>query len=174
MSLRDLESESIRAWVQKAADQGCFTGRCLDFGSGREPYRGIVEAAGAEYVPFDRRDFPGSVATTNVGNDYPLSQRWDAILSNQVLQYVPSGYVIGVLVDMFSALMPGGCLVLTLPTNWPIVEKEDLRRFTVAGAVELLALAGFSVVECEYREYVTFEGERWPIGLGAIARKGDA
>jgi hypothetical protein len=188
-TLREIESESIRAFVQSAADRGCFAGRVLDYGSGKQPYRGVVESV-AEYVPYDRMSLPGSCATTDVGNDHPLTMlrgvQWNAILCTQVVQYVP-GYVrqgrhAGVQVDgvtelledMHYALVPGGCLVLTGPTNWPVVEPEDLHRFTVKGIVARLQSAGFTDIVCDYRAGVTFEGAEWPLGWGAMARKAAA
>lgn len=109
MNLREAEANSIRAFVQSAADEGYLSGRVLDYGCGRQPYRDIVEAAGGDYHPFDLNTFPASVSDedwtpagfTFWGSDGPLDvatalHKWtrdhgyiDAVLCTQVVQYVP-------------------------------------------------------------------------------------
>lgn len=170
MNLRDYERATIRAFVQKAADEGYLSGRVLDYGCGKQPYRDIVEAAGGEYVPYDREDFPANVSQENVGEyarprttygwiddpwagfgarSYQAGEPW-SILCTQVIQYVPDPKE---LVDegFHTALYQGGTLVLTYPTNWPEVESEDLHRFTKAGMERLLTEVGFEIVLHEKR-----------------------
>lgn len=166
-SLRVVEAASIMDFVQGCADRGMLSGDVLDYGSGTEPYRYVVERAGGTYFPFDRIDNPGSRASTDVGADDVLSSRyWDAIVCTQVLQYIEDP---GRLLEQFwRALKPGGSLVMTGPTNWPIVETQDLRRWTVAGIREELRLAGWEFVDAKPRAQVTFEGEEWLIGWQAV------
>lgn len=187
MSIRDLEEQSIRAYLTAAAKRGAFVGRVLDFGAGKQPYRAIVEDNGGAYTPFDRMIHPASVATTDVGPDEALwlPENWDAILCTQVTQYIPSYLdsstgppypvdgVLELLIDMHEALVQGGRLVMTGPTNWPVVETQDLQRFTVEGIVSLVGSAGFPSLDCHYRAHVMFEGERWPLGWGCVATKGE-
>lgn len=184
MSLRDLERESIRAFVQDCADKGYLSGRVLDYGAGNSPYADIVRAAGGEYVAYDRTANPGSCTAEDVGPEHPLvprlgMERWDAILCTQVLQYVPDWwntrrmeFVSGpadLLEEMGGALEQGGKLLLTVPTNWPVVEKEDLHRFTVEGVRSLLDLADYSRYTVKERAHVVFEGEKWSLGCWAVA-----
>lgn len=175
MSLRDVESESIRQYLHQASARGLFRGEVLDYGSGKQPYRLIVEGGGgADYRPYDRIDHPASVVTTSVGDDYPLvatggKGRWDVILCTQVLQYVPRPH--DVINGFWWSLKPGGHVVITAPTNWPIVERDDLQRFTLDGLMRMLDSAGFVDVEGEYRASIAFEGEKWPLGVGVMGRK---
>jgi hypothetical protein len=158
-SLRDIESASIRAFVQRAADEGYLSGRVLDYGCGKQPYRDIVEGAGAEYVPYDRREFPGNVGGEDVGPSLEGvagdEVRFDAILCTQVIQYIPPEVLLWAPseFDWMSAALKSarGHLVLTYPTNWPEVEPEDLHRFTKAGMERLLTEAGFKIVKHERR-----------------------
>ena len=191
--LRDVERESIRAFVQSAADDGYFSGRVLDYGCGKQPYRDIVEAVG-EYVGYDHESFPAKVGDFSVGTNPIHDERFDAILCTQVVQYVPlypdTKYVplfaLDILLGQLHAALwsddygvePGGHLVLTYPTNWPEVEAEDLHRFTKAGMERLLTEAGFEIVRHERRASVNLwvgHGcrditEEIALGYGVIAR----
>lgn len=171
MTVRDVERETIENFVRGASAQGCFQGRVLDYGSGRQPYRRLVEAVCERYQPHDRMHYPASTVQTDVGVDDPLAERgkWNAILCTQVIQYVPDPRA---LVLRFHWALAHGCfLVMTGPTNWPVVEMTDLWRFTPTGVVALLGRKLWAEVHVEERGHVEFEGERWPLGWQAIARK---
>lgn len=166
-SLREIEAESIREFVASASDR--LRGRVLDFGSGKTPYRSIVEGAGGEYVPYDRVANPASVATTDVGPEFPLFEPecWDAILCTQVIQYLPLPTFA---VDQFrTALRYGGALVMTGPTTWPVIEPQDLWRFTTAGVESLLR--DFQIVRLEERGPFDVGGFRLALGWGVVAVK---
>lgn len=167
-TLRDLEADSIRSFVEYHAH--LLTGNVLDYGAGRQPYRKIVEAVGAHYVPYDRMAYPASTVTTDVGYDSPLADLnvWDAILCTQVIQYVSEPMAL--LRDFEWALKVGGALVMTGPTNWPVIEIADLHRHTVPGITLMLDRAKFKVDVVFAREHVGFEGEQWAIGWAAVAR----
>ena len=179
MTLRELEAQSIRSFVQSAADEGYLSGRVLDYGCGKQPYREIVEAGG-EYHGYDRAWFGGALA--DVGDvmegehDTWWFREWDSILCTQVLQYVPmeeeSPFKMPWLLRNMARKIRGGHLVLTYPTNWPEVEPDDLHRFTKAGMERLLGEAGFEIVKHEPRETaaVTLDGEELIAGYGVIAR----
>lgn len=179
-----MEKESIRSWVY-----GCrqhLTGRVLDYGSGRQPYRNIVEEAGGEYVPHDRTSYPSSVAT----EDDPLVApfRYDAILCNQVLQYIPlyqglPDAALGEqwvdtplydrLLDFHEYLTLGvtpGWLVMTGGTCWREIEAADHSRLTVAGIGALLEQLGFRVERCESRAAIDFPGFSLSLGWGVLAQ----
>lgn len=196
MTLRERERESIAAFVQQAADDGYLSGRVLDYGCGRQPYRGIVESAGGEYFGFDLPGFPANVSGERVvpaGYDLAIEENhghmtalheWtrkqgelDCVLCTQVIQYIPLAELYydssgdGLWLDL-RILMPDDreTLVLTYPTHWPEVEPEDLHRFTKAGMERLLADAGFEIVLHERRHTAAVEGELLAIGYGVIAR----
>jgi Methyltransferase domain len=167
-SLTRIENTSIRAFVQSAADEGYLSGRVLDYGCGKQPYRDIVQAAGGEYEPFDRAHFPGNTSGEDVLGYLVAPAYWNALLNTQVLQYV---YDVPATLRKFHLLLAdNGHLVLTYPTNWPEVEEVDLHRFTKAGMERLLAGAGFSILRHERRATVHAEGYEWALGYGVVAR----
>lgn len=163
-ALRDRDRASIRAYLEQHAD--LLTGRVLDFGSGKQPYRDVVERVGGVYVPFDRTDFPASTAEHD--EQIPVGP-FDAVICNQVVQYLDNP--VRVLADLRRMMTPGAYLLMTGPTNWPIVEREDLWRFTPAGITRMLDGAGWVEIEAEQREVFVAECDaRWPIGFQVKAR----
>lgn len=166
-NIREDEQDSLRSFVEGASKW--LKGDVLDYGSGRQPYRSIVEAAGGKYIPYDRMDHPGSCATTDVGPEHPLYnvETYDAILCTQVLQYIPAPKF---LIDQFRvALRYGGALVLTFPTTWPEIENEDLWRYTRAGVLRMLE--DFNVDVISERAPIDLGGFRLPLGYGMVAIK---
>lgn len=183
MDLRELERNSIRAFVQSAADEGYLSGRVLDYGCGKQPYRDIVEAAGGVYTGVDRVGWPANVSGEDLGPSLGPKHIFNAVLCTQVVQYVEEPE------EFFwpfrDHLTRPGHLVLTYPTNWPEVEPEDLHRLTKAGMERLLTEAGFTIVRHERRAMVRavhtgsalakgLEGGIFPdhfaLGYGVIAR----
>lgn len=164
-----MSSDEIRALqrehlVRFLSEQD-FTGRVLDFGCGTAPYREIVEKNGGEWNGYNRGIFPGG-SKADIGVDKPLLEDWDVILCTQMLQYVPD--VAKLLRDFRSA---SERLVLTVATNWPEVEVEDLYRFTLSGISTLLEHAGFTGVAFEQIGAVRFGDREWcALGYGVVAR----
>ena len=141
-----------------------FTGKVLDFGCGTAPYRGIVETNGGEWVGYNRGIYPGG-SKEDIGPEKPLVQWWDVILSTQTLQYIP---------DVPSLLRTfrfrSSKLVLTVATNWPEVEPEDLHRFTATGITQLLNDADWHVSELRQLGAIPFgEREACALGYGVVA-----
>lgn len=154
-----------------AAEGGYLSGRVLDFGCGKQPYRDIVEVVGGEYVGFDRASFPANVSGEDIGDAY--GEDLDAILCTQVLQYVPYPRDIlwhwrSVLCDL--AGRPKGHIVVTYPTHWPEVEPEDLHRFTKTGMERMLSDTGFTIIEHAFRHGFQHNGVSFVCGYGVIAR----
>lgn len=167
MSLRNIERGSIRDFLRKNRDH--LTGRVLDFGCGDQPYRDVVIEAGGRYFGYDQSWFPGSVVKENVGPDFPMANpEWDSVICTQVIQYVT--YPPALIRMLKLGLKDGGHLLITGPTNWPVVEQEDLWRFTARG-VGMLLSEEFETYEVGYRGSVSFEGEDWSLGWWAIAKK---
>jgi hypothetical protein len=180
MNLREYERESIRRFIESAADEGHLKGRVLDFGCGTGPYRRIIEEHGGEYHPFDRKHFGGNVSGQDVGE--LLLHGYDAVLCTQVVQYLH--YPTDDMHKLRSLLGEAhGHLVMTYPTNWPEVESEDYRRYTKAGMERMLTHAGFSILRHEKRGSVwdpmfdttpwmreTATGEEFVLGYGLVAR----
>ncbi len=166
--LTALENESIRAFVQQAADDGYLKGKILDYGCGRQPYRDICQGVG-QYVAWDRSDFPFSMAPENVGGPSGLLGGFNSMLCTQVIQYVPVDDLEDWLTSLLLILYPDSWLVLTGPTNWPCI--NDLSRLTVEGIAGLLESAGFSEAKIDYREPLfDMGGFQLPFGYGVVAR----
>lgn len=179
--IRELEQESIRAFVQKAADNGLLSGKVLDLGCGARPYQRIIEEARGDYFGHDDPSYPGALQfvkeqhvmkSVYYGTWDPLDEAgaYDAVLCTQVIQYVTQAHHVW-LARIRGALRSGGVLLATGPTSWPIIETDDLFRHTPAGIGRLLSTAGFSDFEVEARGRFSFGGDdRWCVGWQAVAR----
>lgn len=165
-SIRELERDSIRSFLESRGSD--LTGRVLDLGCGRQRYRGLVEACGGEYVPFDRQAFPGNVSARDVG-DLPDGE-FDAVLVTQVIQYAtdPHAFLLADILPLIDDR--NGALVMTYPLCWDWIEPDDLWRFTPAGMANLLTDCGFRVMHSEERAAVELGGFRFPLGYGVVAR----
>lgn len=164
VAIRKLEKESIRAFLEENSDR--INGQVLDFGSGKQPYRDIVEARHAEYTPYDMTIFPASTAL----EDSPLPDgKFDVVICTQVLQYTYEP--LERLTLIHHILEPGGWLLMTGPTCWPVVEVEDLWRFTPAGVRALLRRAEFREIQVQPRGGFNYQGEVWHLGWAALAQR---
>ena len=158
MNIRDLEGASILLFLE--ANKTHLAGSVLDFGSGLQPYRSVVLSAGGSYQPFDSPGYPGSVAQEHILPDQ--DELFDTVICTQVIQYAEDP--IEMLREVWDYTKPGGLLLMTGPTNWPLVEQTDLWRFTVQGIKRLVSYVGFDIEMCEYRAVSRMGGEQWPLG----------
>lgn len=166
MALRDIERKSIRDYL--ASKLHLMRGDILDLGAGEQPYRDLISPAG-RYYPWDADHLPDNHSGNINADKSWRGGSWDTIICTQVLQYVPD--TLEFLEAIREALNPGGVLVMTGPTNWPVVQPLiDLRRWTTGGIMEELAEAGFVDIEVQDRAAVRFENEYWSLGWGATAR----
>ena len=151
-TVREMHREKIRDFLSLHS-RFLAHGDVLDYGCGDSPYRSLVLG---NYVGWNRADLPGTPYRENVGPDHPLdgNMKWDAILCTQVLQYVPDPMKL--LYEFHNALKPNGVLLITIATNWPEVETEDLHRFTSRGANQALATAGFRALYISHTGYIAF------------------
>lgn len=171
MSLRDDERRSIEDFLRAAAKDGYVVGKTLDIGCGHQPYKGLLTAYGSEveYHGYDRPNLAGSLGVTE-GADVLLNRGWQTIICTQVIQYVDNPFLF--LREIRSMLMEGvhASLVITGPTNWPVVESADKWRYTPAGIGWLLGEVGFREVDVRRRAVFDGGGEPWLVGWGATAR----
>jgi SAM-dependent methyltransferase len=149
--IRQIERASIRAFMEQNREY--LRGRVLDFGAGKQPYRDLVEG---EYVPCERDTYPSGV--------------FDAILCNQVMQYVYDA--VSAIYLLKTYLKPGGHLVMTYPTNWDEVEASDFWRFTQAGMTELLMRFDFQIVKHERRAEAVLGNFKFTLGYGVVCTRG--
>lgn len=169
--IRVLEKESIERFLLTNVDK--LGGRVLDIGCGQQPYAHIVTSSGGTYVGYDRKGLAGSVVTEDIGPEWDAVEPVDVVIMTQVWQYIPLTYLMAMLEKLSSgssSLKQNGWLLATGPTNWPLVEKEDLHRFTAVGAEHFLQRTGFRNVRVEERAAIDVQGEHWPLGWKAIAR----
>jgi SAM-dependent methyltransferase len=161
------ENDSIRAFVQLHAS--LLTGRVLDLGCGRSPYRSIVDDGGGDYVGYDRANLPANMSGTDIGPDYGdlAPHSFDAVLSTQVIQFHEEPFEL--LLECRSLLRDRGALVMTGPTCWPEVNPEDLFRFTRNGIAFMLREAGFEVAACVERRLFDLGEVKLAYGWGVVA-----
>lgn len=171
MTLRERERASIRSFLEEHA--GVFGGhaKVLDLGCGNQPYRELIENAGGNYCGHDRIDYPANVPTADPDLSMlvqpPAYYAWDVIVCTQVIQYVPDPTTF---VARMRRMLDGeGTVLMTGPTNWPIVEHEDLWRMTAEGA-SIMLTDYFRHVTVGYRDCeMLAEGEKLPTGWWAVA-----
>ena len=145
----DLQAGSI--WTDVAAEAGTWHGKVVDVGCGAQPYRSLLPD-GMSYVGLDietAEDSFGYASADTIlfdGGSWPEGTRnADVVLCTEVLEHVkePRGF----LKEAFSALKPGGRLLLTVPfaARWHFV-PYDYWRFTPSSLKLLLEETGFQNV----------------------------
>jgi len=126
------------------------SGRCLDAGSGRAPYKAELRARGVEVVSIDIQDRGGGIDHIADIQDMPViaSESMDSVICTEVLEHVPRPR--DALRELARVLKPGGMLVLSVPHLSPIHEApHDYFRYTRYGLRSLLESAGFEVVQMD-------------------------
>jgi len=125
--------------------QSYVTGKVLDVGCGRQPYRGLFPGI-KQYVGLDF-DLEGSqpdVSGTSVQLPF-RDEGFDTVLCTQVLEHVPDPFA--TVSEVARVLKPGGHLVLTAPQAWRLHEyPHDYYRFTRFGLAYMLRRHGLEPV----------------------------
>jgi SAM-dependent methyltransferase len=126
-----------------------LSGRLLDVGCGKKPYRELFVVD--EYVGLEI-DTPRSRLTSEAnffydGNDFPFDNNsFDSVLCNQTLEHVfnPDNF----LKEIHRVIQPGGQLLLSVPFVWDEHEQPyDYARYSSFGLAHLLREHGFEVIE---------------------------
>jgi SAM-dependent methyltransferase len=151
-AIRQVERASIYEFMRKY--NSYLRGRVLDFGAGHQPYKSLVQG---EYCPVDQ------------GDPWP-SGRFDAVMCNQVIQYLDEP-IERLKWSVMAMLRGDGHLVMTYPTNWDEVESTDYWRFTKSGMEKMLVGVGLTVIHHELRAEVAIGGFKFPLGYGVVAKK---
>jgi SAM-dependent methyltransferase len=126
-----------------------LSGRLLDVGCGRKPYRGLFavdEYVGLE-IDSEATRARGYADYFYDGKRFPFDDAaMNAVICNQVLEHVfnPDEF----LAEIRRVLRPGGRLLLTVPFAWDEHEQpHDYARYSSFGLSHLLAKHGFRVEE---------------------------
>ena len=120
-------------------------GDCLDAGSGRSPYREMLEVRGNRVVSMDIENRSGSLDIQGDIQSMPqvASESFDTILCSQVLEHVPRPW--DAMAELARVLRPGGRLLLTVPHLSMIHEApHDYYRYTRYGLEALSRRVGLS------------------------------
>ncbi len=162
--IRRIERWSIREFMCENASH--LTGNVLDYGAGEKPYKYLVRGT---YMAWRPNAKMGSVDEDLMQDPAACgSATFDAIMCNQVLQYVPSPQDT---LALFNRLLKRDKpLVLTFATNWDEVEESDMWRFTMSGMSTMLSRAGFTDIRHTRRAQVTHDLFKFPLGYGVVAR----
>jgi len=134
--------EIFERWIEGISGQEfCI----LDIGGRIQPYRPLFKDRVETYVGLDLAITP-LVDVVARGESLPfLQNQFDLVICTQVLQYVPEPA--RVVTEMFRVLKPGGHLLLSVPSAYPIDSGEECWRF-LPGALHYL-LAPFAAVQIE-------------------------
>lgn len=138
--IKKLQRDLIRRYGPR------LTGKVLDIGCGKRPYRRFLAAK--EYVGVDSDPNVGPDAVADVPGLPFENESFDAVLCTEVLEHTPEPKE--ALADINRVLKPGGLLYLTVPMSWGLhYEPNDYYRFTKYGLEYLLKESGFEVLEVE-------------------------
>jgi SAM-dependent methyltransferase len=146
------ESALNRLSHQQLADALYFvashhaSGRLLDIGCGRKPYRDLLSPFVTQHVGVDHPDSPHSLDAADVlaaAYDIPLeSASFQTVLMTEVLEHLEEPEA--ALREVHRLLCPGGKVILTTPFMWVLHEEpRDFFRYTPFGLHHLLSEAGF-------------------------------
>lgn len=132
------------------------TGVVADVGSGRAPYRAVIEAKSSveRYITIDHpeatelysKDYPLDV-TADITKKIPLKdQSVDTVLLLMVLEHVPNPAT--AISELHRILKPGGELILSTVFTHPVHDPPfDFYRYTRFGLAHLLESNGFEIAQ---------------------------
>lgn len=122
------------------------SGKVLDVGCGRKPYRDTYFAAATDYVGVDYETPNSQPDIVASALDLPLeAQSFDTVVSTEVLEHVPDP--LRALREMHRVLRRGGYLILSTPMYWPRHEiPHDYFRYPYDGLIYLIQESGLQLV----------------------------
>lgn len=145
---RFFDFQAGSCWADVAAEAGSWSGKVVDVGCGAQPYRSLLPT-GVVYVGLDianaKQAFgyaPPDVVHFDGGQWPEATHDADVILCTEVLEHVLDPAA--TLNEAFTALKPGGRLLLTVPfaARWHFI-PYDYWRYTPSSLKHLLEAAGF-------------------------------
>lgn len=127
-----------------------LSGRLMDFGCGRKPYRGLF--AVSEYIGVDievsGHDHKNSMVDVFYdGKTIPIeNEHFDAVFCSEVLEHIFEPDEI--LAEIHRTMKPGALMLITAPFCWNEHEVPyDYARYSSFGLVHLLTKHGFDIIE---------------------------
>ncbi|HZY83007.1 MAG TPA: class I SAM-dependent methyltransferase [Cyclobacteriaceae bacterium] len=135
--------KGIRAYA------GSITGKVLDVGCGRKPYRELFHCD--TYIGMDIEQSGHSHVNEQIdvfydGNIFPFEDKsFDNILTNQVFEHVfnPEQFMS----EISRVVKPNGHLLITVPFVWDEHEQPyDFARYSSFGLTSILKRHGFEIV----------------------------
>jgi SAM-dependent methyltransferase len=142
-----LRGDILRALKEQL---GNFSGKFLDIGCGRMPYRSLLLAAPSRvetYIGLDVACTPHGTADIFFdGEHIPLRDAAvDSAMATEVLEHCSEPQQL--LQEVCRILKPGGFFFFTVPFLWPLHEvPHDFYRYTPFALKQLLANSGFDHV----------------------------
>jgi SAM-dependent methyltransferase len=127
-----------------------FSGRVLDIGCGKKPYRAILGEVVDRWLGLDFPDTASGRPAADVfgsAMEIPFApSSFDTVLSTQVLEHVACPERL--IREAHRVLKPGGHFVLTAPQTNPLHEEpNDYFRYTCYGLKALSEDAGFQIID---------------------------
>ncbi len=128
-----------------------LSGKLLDVGAGRQPYRSVVTGDGSrveKYCPLDIEGspiYPGAEFKWD-GVKMPFGDaEFDCAIATEVLEHCPEPRV--TLDEISRVLKPCGVLFITVPFIWPLHDcPYDEFRYTPFALTRLLTESGFKQI----------------------------
>jgi SAM-dependent methyltransferase len=135
-------------WREMAANAPALSGRLLDVGCGRKPYRELFSVTHYTGLEIDSASARARGVADHFydGGRFPFEDAsFESVLCNQVLEHVfnPEQFV----GEISRVLAPNGRLLLTVPFVWDEHEQpHDFARYTSFGLAHLLGQGGFRIM----------------------------
>jgi SAM-dependent methyltransferase len=154
LTAENMDLYVIRKGIFKALEEAskAFTGRFLDVGSGREPYRAWLEVnrpGVREYVGLDLEGSKRYNEATHIwdGVVMPFEDgQFDCAMATEVLEHCPKPEV--TLSEVHRVLKPGGLFFFTVPFVWPLHDcPYDEYRYTPWSLERHLGVSGFTDIK---------------------------
>lgn len=154
-SARNIDRWIVRSSIllQLRQRYSLFTGRLLDVGCGRMPYRAdiMTSTTVSEYVGLDLDsalvyDTAVKPDATWDGKVIPFPEcSFDCAIATEVFEHAPD--LQRLLVEIRRVVRPGGIVFFTTPFIWPYHETpHDMQRWTGYGLASQLQNAGFNEI----------------------------
>lgn len=149
---RELKNILVNRIVDRALKEVApvATGRMLDVGCGKKPYRYLFAPHVAEHVGLDHEDTLHNLGNADlIGTAYSIpaaDAAFDTLLCTAVLEHLEEPA--RALAEAHRVLRPGGAAIYTVPFIWHLHEEpRDFFRYSKHGLRYLFEQAGLEIQE---------------------------